>query len=281
MSTLEMDPVFTTALREVLVSTVKDAPRARRRWRWRLGTGMFVGSTLVAGGAALASGVFSPPGAPIDTPLGNAVSVTRTGSATIDLGPPPAKATSLSLKLTCLTVGTFEFPNGSSMSCDAADLKQPPPDAQEASEVVPLTPGNDTVTITTSSHSSWSLQAMYVNFTTPWGANAAAQTYGVQNQNGTPDLLLVDQGKTQGYVNAAHLNCAEHGDVKTPAQALIWDRESENRNISFPVYKSDGTTVIGSFIIGDAHGPNARTVTFSSLGLNCSGIGNGPAIDGP
>jgi hypothetical protein len=36
------------------------------------------------------------------------------------------------------------------MSCDAADLKHPPPDAQEASEVVPLTPGKDSVTIDTS-----------------------------------------------------------------------------------------------------------------------------------
>jgi hypothetical protein len=214
MSTLEMDPVFTAALREVLVATVEDTPRVRRRWLWRLGAGMFVGSTLVAGGVALAAGVFAPLGVPIDTPLGNVVTVTRTGSATIDIGPPPPRATDLSLTLTCLTVGTFDFPNGSSMSCDAADLSQPPPDAQEAIEVVPLAPGKDTVTINTSASASWTLQAMYVDqVTTPWGTNARGQTYGVSNQNGTPDLMavVVDHGAIQGYVNSAELNCATRG----------------------------------------------------------------------
>jgi hypothetical protein len=281
--TLEMDPVFTAALREALVATVEDTPRIRRRWRWRLGVGMFVSSTVVAGGVALAAGVFSPPGAPIDTPLGNIVTVTRTGSATINIGPPPAKATDLSLTLTCLTVGTFTFSNGSWLSCDAADLRQPPPDAQDAIEVVPLTPGEETVTVTTSANASWTLRAVYVNrVTTPWGTNATGQTYGVQNQNGTPDLIAVvtDEGKS-GYVNAAELNCAGGGDVKSPTQALAWDKVSENRDISIPVYTSDGTTVIGTFIIGKATGPDARTVPFSSLHLDCSTTGTGPPVNGP
>lgn len=280
--TLKMDPVFSTALRKALVATVEDTPRIRRRWRWRLGAGMFVSSTLVAGGVALAAGVFSPPGAPIDTPLGNIVTVTRTGSATINIGPPPAKATDLSLTLTCLTTGTFTFPNGSYMSCDAADLRQPPL-SQDAIEVVPLTPGEDTVTVTTSANASWTLQAVYVNrVTTPWGTNASGQTYGVQNHNGTPDLIAVvtHQG-TSGYVKAAELNCAGGGDVQSAAQALAWDKESENRDISIPAYKSDGTTVIGTFIIGDSTGPDARTVPFSSLHLDCSTTGNAPAINGP
>ncbi len=278
MSTLEMDPVFTAALREVLVATIKDARRVRRRWRWRLGAGVFFGSTLVAGGAAVASGVFSPPGSPVDTPLGNVVTATRTGSATIDLGPPPAKATDLSLTLTCLTVGTFTLSNGSGMSCDAADLRHPPPLNQDASEVVPITPGKNNITITTSSDASWTLQAMYVSqVRTPWGTNAAGQTYGVQNQNGTPDLIavLVDQGETQGYVKARQLKCVEGGDVESPAQALQWDQESKNRNISIPAYKSDGTTVIGTFLIGDATGPDARTVPFSSLDLPSANTANG------
>ena len=284
MSTLEMDPVFTAALREVLVAAVEDTPRVRRRWRWRVGAGMFVGSTLVAGGVALAAGVFSPPGAPIDTPLGSVVTVTHTGSATIDIGPPPAKATDLSLTLTCLTVGTFDFPNGSSLSCDAADLTHPPPVARDAVEVVPLTPGQHNVTIDTSANASWTLQALYVNrVTTPWGINASGNSYGVQNQNGTPDLIavVVDQGKTQGYVKAVELNCAAGGEVESPSQALDWDQASENRNISIPVYESDGTTVIGTFVVGHASGPDARTVPLSSLSLDCPTTGTGPALNGP
>jgi hypothetical protein len=53
MSTMEMDPVFTAALRAALVATVKDTPRVRRRWRWRVGTGTFLGGLGVGN-------VFSP-----------------------------------------------------------------------------------------------------------------------------------------------------------------------------------------------------------------------------
>jgi len=269
MSTMEMDHIFTAALREVLVATVRDTPRARRRWRWRAGTGVFLGLTVVAGGAALASGVFSLPGAPVNSPLGNVVTASRTGTATIDLGVPPATTTDVSLALTCLTVGTFYFPNGSSMSCNAADVAHTPPIDRQASEVVPLTVGVDTVTIKTSANASWTLQAIYVNqVTTPWGINANGETYGVANQHGTPDLIAVDQG-IPGYVKASDLNCAAGGDVKSPAEALAWDKVSQNRNISVPVFQSDGVTVIGSFILGNATGPDARTVPLSSLSLNC------------
>ena len=268
MSTMEMDTVFATALREVLLATVRDTPRARRRWRWRAGTGVFLGLTVAAGGVALASGIFSLPGAPVNSPLGNLVTATRTGTATIDLGVPPATATDLSLALTCLTVGTFSFPNGSSGSCGATDLIRPPI-YRTVSEIVPLIAGVDSVTIKTSANASWTLQVMYVNqVTTPWGVNASRETYGVRNQNGTPDLVavVIDDGNTNGYVKESDLNCAGGGDVKSPAEALAWDKVSQNRNISIPVFESDGATVVGSFDIGNA---NAQTVPLSSLSLGC------------
>jgi len=272
MSTLEMDPVFIAALREALVATVKETPRVRRRWRWRMGAGTFFGLSLVAGGVALASGVFSAPGAPVNSPVGNVVTVTRTGTATIDLGAAPASATDVSLALTCLTVGTFYFPNGSSMGCNPADLTHTPPIVGPASEVVPLTPGVDTVTITTSPNATWTLQAMYVNqITTPWGVNASGETYGVPNQNGTPNLIpvAINQGSTHGYVKESDLNCAARGNVNSPAEALAWDKANRNRNISIPVYKSNGVTVVGVFIIGNPTLPKAQTVPLSSLSLSC------------
>jgi hypothetical protein len=272
MSTIEMDPVFTAALRDALGATVKDTLRVRRRWRWRVGTGLFLGVSLVAGGVALASGMFSPPGTGVDSSLGNAITATRTGTATIDIGAPPATSTDLSLLLTCFTVGTFYFPNGSSLSCDAADLTHTPPIDRQASEVVPLTAGVDTVTIKTNPNSTWSLQVMYLNqVTTPWGVNASGETYGVANQNGTPDLMAVtiNQGTTNGYVKESDLNCAGGGGVKSLAEALAWDKGSQNRNISIPVYESDGATVLGTFVIGDASGPNAHTIPLSSLSLGC------------
>jgi hypothetical protein len=272
-----MDPVFASALREALIANVERTPRLRRRWRWRLGIGVCAGSVFVGGGVALAAGVFSPPGAPLDTQLGNIIVVTRTGSATIDIGPAPATATNVSLTLTCLSVGTFDFPDGSSMTCS-------PPlstaaGSGQSTEVIPLQPGQHTVTIDTSANASWRLQAVYVNrVTTSWGTNASGQTYGVTNQNGTPDLVAVsiDQGKVQGYVKASDLNCASGNYVvHSPAQALAWDAASKNRNISIPVYESDGSTVIGVFVI-DGGGPDATTVPFSNLSLGCPTTGNSP-----
>ena len=171
----------------------------------------------------------------------------------------------------CLSVGTFSFPNGSSGSCDATDMAHPLA-LRTVSEVVPLGPGVDSVTITTSANASWTLQVMYVNqITTSWGINANGETYGVENKNGAPSLIavVIDQGKTHGYVEASELNCASGGDVKSPAQALKWDEESRNRNITIPVYESNGTTVIGTFVLGGATGPNAQTVPLSSLSLDC------------
>jgi hypothetical protein len=275
MTTREMDPVFASTLREALIANVERTPRLRRRWRWRLGIGVCAGSVFVGGGVALAAGVFSPPGAPLDTQLGNIIVVTRTGSATIDIGPAPATATNVSLTLTCLSVGTFDFPDGSSMTCS-------PPlstaaGSGQSTEVIPLQPGQHTVTIDTSANASWTLQATYVNrVTTSWGTNASGQTYGVTNQNGTPDLVAVsiDQGKVQGYVKASDINCASGNYVvHSPAQALAWDAASKNRNISIPVYESDGKAVIGVFVI-DGGGSDATTIPLSSLSLGCPTTGN-------
>jgi len=270
MSTLEMDPVFTAALREVLVTNAISVPRAKRRWRWRIGAGMIVSLTMAAGGVALATSLFSQPGGPIDTQLGSIVVATRTGTATIDVGTPPAGANEISLTLTCLTAGSFNFPNGASMICNAADLSQPSA-KRAASEIVPISPGVDTVTIVTSSNATWTLQANYVSqVSTAWGVNANGQTYGVSNQKGTPDLIsvVIDDGTKYGYVKESDLNCASGGDPTSPSQALEWQKVSQNRNVSIPVYESDGVTAVGTFILGNASGASASTVPIWSLDCN-------------
>lgn len=62
-----------------------------------------------------------------------------------------------------------------------------------------------------------------------------------------------------GYGKASDLNCASGLDtVHSPAEALAWDKASEDRNISVPVYKSDGTTVIGTFVVGHAMRASGR-----------------------
>ena len=103
MTTEQMDPSFASALPDALVAQVKAAPRRRLVWRWRLGIGVLAGTTVVAGGAALAAGLLSQPGAPVNTQLGSLVTATRTGTATINLSPAPSGANDLSLTLTCIS----------------------------------------------------------------------------------------------------------------------------------------------------------------------------------
>jgi len=69
MSTMEMDPVFTGALREALKATVMDQSSgatslALAHWNRRTPRCNPRGR-----GVAVASGLFSPPGAPVDTLL--------------------------------------------------------------------------------------------------------------------------------------------------------------------------------------------------------------------
>src|SRR6202035_676718 len=108
VTTDRMDPIFASALRDRLICVVRDRRQSRFK-RWHLGVGVLAGSTVLAGGVALASGFLSstPPGAPKDTPLSLTISATRTGTSTVELGSAPSGATSISLTLTCLSVGQY------------------------------------------------------------------------------------------------------------------------------------------------------------------------------
>ncbi|MDA8355730.1 MAG: hypothetical protein M0Z95_05435 [Actinomycetota bacterium] len=187
MSTTELDPVFASALRDALVAHVEGTSGRRRRWRWRLGIGVFAGGAVLAGGAAVASSLLTEPGGTVNTPLGNVATVTRTGTATVELGSAPQGTTGISWTFVCLSAGTFTFTGGSRVSCGAAEA------GSKSSYVQPLHPGQTSITITTSPTASWSLKAVYVNsVVTPWATNANGETYGAINTKGTPDLVLVE-----------------------------------------------------------------------------------------
>jgi hypothetical protein len=105
---------------------------------------------------------------------------------------------------------------------------------------------------------------------TPWRTNANGQTYGQMNVYGTPDLVQVVVRKDghQGYVKASDLNCASGRSVsQSPGDA--WSEAAKSRNVSVPVYESNGKTVIGSMSVGDASGSDVQTVPVSSLYAEC------------
>lgn len=269
MNEIALDEVFSASLRDVLRAEVQSASAWQRRWRWHWPLALFVSTALTAGGVAMATGLFSAPGAPVNTPLGNVVTATRTGTATIDIGPAPASATDLSLTLTCLSPGSFHFPNGSSADCSRADMSRSPT-MRQVSEVVPLSPGVTTLTVTAQANASWTLQVVYVNqVVSAWGVNANGQTYGVPNQKGTPDLIavVIEHGTVHGYIKASDLNCADGADVTSPAQAIAQGKT--HGSISIPVYESDGTTVVGTFVVGRSAQPGVPVVPLASAGLGC------------
>ncbi|MDA8285457.1 MAG: PASTA domain-containing protein [Actinomycetota bacterium] len=258
MTLSEMDPVFASALRGALVAHVEGTARRRRRWHWKLGAGVLAGSSVLAGGVAVAATLLSQPGGTVTTPLGTAVTVTRTGTATVDLGSPPRGANGVSITLTCLSAGTYVFPGGASSTCTKGS---------QTGLVEPLGAGETSVTITSKPTNSWKLRAVFVQqVTTQWAVNAKGETYGVPNQNGTPDLQAVplSAGIPGGYVESKALNCADGGDVSNPAQAVAWDTFSKKTKTLLPVYTRNGSTILGSYVVGGS-GPGVRVVPLSTV----------------
>ena len=81
------------------------------------------------------------------------------------------------------TAGDFTFADGAGVHCDRADVGRP---SAQVTYTMKLGPGQDSTRIIA------------------WGVNARGQTYGVQNQHGTPDLIaVIATNHHTGYVCAS------------------------------------------------------------------------------
>jgi len=259
MSQLHVDKVFSDALRAELITRVEKATPARARKRTRLwaGTAVFAGIGVLGGVGATAAGLFVTPGSTQITPLASPVTETHTGTATVQLGPPPEGTTGIEMQLHCLSPGTFEYGRGASNTCDQDDIGT----AQDwTGYTIPLTPGEESITITTSPDASWKITAQYVNTkTTEWATNADGDTYGAQNENGTPDMVaVIATNGTRGYVYRTELEDADGTAAirtfKSPAEALAWQEARLGKSFVIPVYDVTGKTVVGEFVITSAAG---------------------------
>jgi hypothetical protein len=254
-----IDPTFATGFRELLVTQVASGRAARRR-HWWLGAG-FVGILAVAGAAGVATAELTrPPGAPIVAPMvpDTSVSATFTGPGTIELGPPPAGADAIEFTFTCLTAGTFVFEMGGSTSCTEAQTGPPPFDVPLMPHPIP---DDHAFSVETSQEARWSISVSYVTVTeTEWGVNANGQTYGALkvHPDGSaeePDLQPVYASNGQrGYALTTDLNGAiadpDMPEFDTAEEAAAWVMAHEKDR--FPVYESDGETIVGEFVIGQA-----------------------------
>lgn len=244
MSAVQMGEAFKEALRAALLEQVRTRGTPSRRRRLRILTLATAGPVILGAGWAAASQHMHLPGADVVDHVAQSVSNEYVGSAVVELGEPPAGANSIDLSLTCLTPGTFKFAGGAALLCGEADAGW-----QTAGYRLPLAPGQRTTTIDTEASSRWRLTATYsTSRTTEWGVNASGQTYGVINNQGSPDLVAVHaiSGK-DGYVYASDL---EEPPPANPQEALA-RQDGPHSNRAVPVFKEDGKTVVGQFILYD------------------------------
>lgn len=186
------------------------------------------------------------PGGTEITTYGAPVTATYTGTATLDLGERPEEATGVDIELTCLSSGELTYPDGASQQCSAADGGEENP-----GWVVALGPGVEEVTITATAGASWRATTTYVSTrTTAWGVNAKGDTYGVENQSGTPDLIgvVATNGRT-GYAYSEDLENASGPPPTSPEEAYARQSANAGTTFSVPVYESDGRTRIGELTI--------------------------------
>jgi hypothetical protein len=248
MTAVKMDETFAVALRDLLVEQVQGAgtprPRSARPPRWVAAAGAVLVLAAGGGGIAYATGAWTTePGSNAVTELSSPVAATGTGTLTVDLGTPPAGSTAIYISVTCLTAGDFTFADGAGVECDRADAG---PQSHPATYTMSIAPGQHSTTITATPGARWRLVATYASVTTTaWRVNASGQTYGIQNQHGTPDLVAVTATNHRiGYVYADQLSTPA---PKTPSQAIA---ENNARPRTLTVYKTDGKTPIGEFVAG-------------------------------
>lgn len=198
------------------------------------------------------------PGSTTTIELAAPVTYTGSGTDTVDLGERPAEATAANVSVVCLTAGTIEYPDGASTSCEAPASAGDIADPRSANYgLVTLKPGQTSLEFRAKPGVSWKVVASYVRTeTSEWGVNANGETYGVERDGKTPDLVGVyaTNGK-YGYCYSTALD----GPMPTsPADALQQQKANEGTVRSIPVYESDGRTVIGEFTFSPAVGKTGR-----------------------
>jgi hypothetical protein len=113
----------------------------------------------------------------------------------------------------------------------------------------------DGLPITTSPEARWKLTAQYVDTKiTDWAVNSNGDTYGAENENGSPDLVaVIATNGTSGYAYRTDLEDANGTTAsktfKSPADALAWQESVAGKTFVVPVYDATGKTVVGEFVI--------------------------------
>ncbi len=190
------------------------------------------------------------PGATTAIDLSEPIAVTGTGTGTVDLGSRPDGATAANVSVVCLTAGRIAYPDGASIVCDAPASESEIADPRSANfGLIDLDPGQTSLRFRAKADVGWKVVANYVRTeTSEWGVNAKGETFGVQRDGRSPDLIAVvtTDGK-QGY---AYVKDLDGPMPTTPADARAQQEANEGQSRSVPVYESDGETIIGEYTVG-------------------------------
>lgn len=246
MTPVDLEADFADAVHAELAAIGTGHSRLQRQQRRLRLTAIGVSALaigLLTTGAAIVVTHF--PGSTQVTPVAGPVTVTRTGTSTIDLGPAPSGANTVIIDVTCVSAsGKISVPSTNGFEQDSTGVVTPSVGTTDwdcATRPITthirdgyLQAGSDSITVTADPGTTWRATARYASSTTtPFGVNANGQTFGQSNSvKGEPDLegAQATNGKV-GFVFSKQL--------------------FEFRGCGYlNVYESDGTTVIGKFSIG-------------------------------
>ena len=247
----QLSPTFADSLRRELQHQMAEPSRRRRpARRTAISVAALLGIGLGGAGVAIATDLVRLPGSDIVVEVATSRMSTGVGSGAIELGDVPAGATHVATQFTCLSAGVFTLWSGVSLECSASAVGAP-----QASMFyrAPLPAGSEMAVLTEPESARWSaMTSLVTSETTAWGTNSKGESYGLQNDQGAPDLVAVmaTNGR-QGYVYADDLD----GPVpSSPEEAIAWQEQRAGEVVTLPVYLLDGETQIGEFTLSPSVG---------------------------
>jgi hypothetical protein len=187
------------------------------------------------------------PGADLVVRLSTSHIARHSGTATVDLGERPAGATAVSTDLTCLSPGTFRWPDGASLVCNAKDAALAADRPTSTGYVIELAPTQTQIVIEADADASWRISTTYVRVEpTEWGVTANGETFGVPNDAGEPDLVAIGGPDSEiTYGRSEDLNVG----AANPDEAMAWMKNG--KPYAIPTYTEDGRTIVGTFAQSD------------------------------
>jgi hypothetical protein len=236
--------IFVAGVRGDVLARIK--PKQRRSFRFNtasvLTTALIILGVGTTAGAAVATSVINS-GQPL------------AGTATLILAVPDFEATQLVVTLTCLTEGqyTVSMPGitgaGMTVACEGK---------RHSSSTIEFVMDDPAVsrelTITATPGGTYTVDAEYVvrsSFDFP--TNDKGQTYGspVKNATNSPDLVFAVGADAEGLPVQGYLLRTDTQTPEEPGVRIPWLSEMRAKypdGQPLPLYSSNGTTVLGTFL---------------------------------